>query len=313
MGRDPKNGRLQSCGFGSPPRGQRVRIEAIIFAASSTFRHLPAIAGFVVLTLLLIGAASLLRAQIREQIRAMGDTAIAHGQARFASSPASGTQSASGTQFTEEWAALGKRIFHDTPNEATPYVGARLACASCHLNDGTTPYAAPMTGIAPLFPEFSQRAKRKISLQERIDECFIRSENGRPLPEGGKEMAAMVAYIESLSGPNNGGAEPSGRGLVNLPALSGNPQRGEAIYAAQCAACHGSEGNGIGSTFPPIWGPESFNDGAGMYGLVNMAAFVIKNMPPASPGSLTPQQAFDISAYVHSKPRPKYDHAFDKY
>jgi thiosulfate dehydrogenase len=284
---------------------------------------LPAIAGFAVLTLLLIGAGSLIRAQIRaqigEQIRAVGDKASANGQAPSAASPASAKQSASATQSssateaTEGLAALGKRIFHDTPNEATPYVGARLACASCHLNDGTTPYAAPMTGIAPLFPEFSQRAKRMISLKERIDECFIRSENGRPLPEGGKEMAAMVAYIESLSGPNNGGAEPSGRGLVNLPALSGNPQRGEAIYAAQCAACHGSEGNGIGSTFPPIWGPESFNDGAGMYGLVNMAAFVIKNMPPASPGSLTPQQAFDISAYVHSKPRPKYDHAFDKY
>ncbi len=274
---------------------------------------MPAIAGFAVLTLLLIGAASLIRAQIREQIRAVGDTAIAHGQTPSAAPPASATQSSSATQSGEELAALGKRIFHDTPNEATPYVGARLACASCHLKDGTTPYAAPMIGIAPLFPEFSQRAKRMISLKDRIDECFIRSENGRPLPEDGKEMAAMVAYIESLSTQKEGGAEPSGRGLVNLPALSGNPQRGEAIYTAQCAACHGSEGNGIGSTFPPIWGPESFNDGAGMYGLVNMAAFVIKNMPPTSPGSLTPQQAFDLSAYIHSKPRPKYDHAFDKY
>jgi len=170
-----------------------------------------------------------------------------------------------------------------------------------------------MTGIAPLFPEFSQRVKRMISLKERIDECFIRSENGRPLPEDGKEMAAMVAYIESLSGQNNGGAEPSGRGLVNLPALSGSPQRGKAIYATRCAACHGSEGKGASSTVPPIWGPESFNDGAGMYGLVNMAAFVFKNMPPASPRPLTPQQAFDLSAYIHSKPRPKYDHVFDKY
>jgi thiosulfate dehydrogenase len=210
-------------------------------------------------------------------------------------------------------AALGKRIFHDTPNEASLYVGARLACNSCHLNDGTTPYAAPMTGIAPLFPEFSQRAKRMISLRDRIDECFIRSENGRPLPENGKEMTALVAYIESLSGQNDGGAEPSGRGLVELPALNGNPQRGEAIFAAQCAACHGSEGNGVGSTFPPLWGPESFNDGAGMYGIENMAAFVVRNMPPASPGSLTPQQAFDVSSYIHTKPRPKYNPAFDKY
>src|SRR5260370_32349537 len=100
--------------------------------------------------------------------------------------------------------------------------------------------------------------------------------------------------MESLATQNDGGAEPSGRGLVNLPALSGNPQRGEAIYAAQCAACHGSEGNGVGSTIPPLWGPESFNDAAGMYGIENMAAFVVKNMPPTSPASLTPPQPFAL-------------------
>jgi thiosulfate dehydrogenase len=274
-------------------------VERGTLAAFSIFRSSHAVAGFVVLTLVMTGAAALIHAQ--------RDAAIANGQVASTSSPASATQS------TEDLAALGKRIFHDTPNEAKAYVGARLACASCHLNDGTTPYAAPMTGIAPLFPEFSQRAKRMISLRDRIDECFIRSENGRPLPEDAKEMAAMVAYIESLSTQNAGGAEPTGRGLVNLPALTGDPQRGEAIYAAQCAACHGSDGNGVGSTFPPLWGPESFNDGAGMYGIENMAAFVVKNMPPTRPGSLTPQQAFDVSAYIHTKPRPKYDHAFDKY
>jgi thiosulfate dehydrogenase len=275
-------------------------IERATLAAFSTFRRLPAVAGFAVLTLAMTVAASLIRAQ--------RDTAIANGELpHSASSPASARQS------TQDLAALGKRIFHDTPNEARLYVGARLACNSCHINDGTTPYAAPMTGIAPLFPEFSQRVKRMISLRDRIDECFVRSENGRPLPEDGKEMTALVAYIESLSGQNDGGAQPSGRGLVELPPLNGSPQRGEAIFAAQCAVCHGSEGNGVGSTFPPLWGPESFNDGAGMNGIENMAAFVVRNMPPTSPGSLTPQQAFDVSSYIHTKPRPKYNPAFDKY
>jgi thiosulfate dehydrogenase len=241
-------------------------------------------------------------------IRAQRDTAIANGGL-----PHSASSTASARGSTEDLAALGKRIFHDTPNEVGLYVGARLACNSCHLNDGTTPYAAPMTGIAPLFPEFSQRAKRMISLTDRIDECFIRSENGRPLPDNGKEMTALVSYIESLSGQNNGGAKPSGRGLAALPALSGSPEKGEAIYMAQCAVCHGSEGAGVGSSMPPLWGPESFNDGAGMYGIENMAAFVVRNMPPTSPGSLSPQQAFDVSSYIHTKPRPKYNPAFDKY
>jgi thiosulfate dehydrogenase len=170
-----------------------------------------------------------------------------------------------------------------------------------------------MTGIAPLFPEFSQRDKREISLKDRINECFLRSENGRPLPEDGKEMAALVAYIESLSPHDGGGTQPSGRGLVKLPPLSGSPQRGAAVYAAQCVACHGSEGTGVGSNFPPLWGSESFNDGAGMSKVENMAAFVVKNMPPTKPGSLTPQEAFDVSSYIHTKPRPKYNQRFDKH
>lgn len=232
------------------------------------------------------------------------DTAITNGQS---------TQSAASPASTEDLAALGKRIFHDTPNEAGLYVGARLACSSCHLNDGTSPYAAPMTGIARLYPIFSQRAERMISLKDRIDECFVRSENGRPLPEKGKEMAALVAYIESLS-PQPGDSPSSGRGLVKLPALSGNPQRGAALYAHHCAVCHGPNGAGVTSTIPPLWGPESFNDGAGMSHIKNMAAFVFRNMPPPSaPGSLSPQQAFDVASYIHGKPRPKYNPAFDKY
>jgi thiosulfate dehydrogenase len=273
----------------------------MLVTASRTLQRSHVIAGFALVTLVMTGAAASIRAQQR------GTSTANTELPQSASSPSPVGQAA------EDLAALGKRIFHDTPNEARAYVGARLACNSCHINDGTTPYAAPMVGIAPLFPEFSQRAKRMISLRDRIDECFIRSENGRPLPDNGKEMTALVAYIESLSPQNDGAAKSSGRGLVNLPALSGSPQRGEAIYATQCAACHGADGAGLGLTMPPLWGPESFNDGAGIYGRENMAAFVVKNMPPASPGSVTPQQAFDVASYIHTKPRPKYNPVFDKY
>jgi len=88
--------------------------------------------------------------------------------------------------------ALGKRIFHDTPREAKPYVGNRLSCNDCHFQDGTKPYSSPLIGVADIFPWFSERANRKITLKERIQECFVRSENGHPLPEEGKEMSAMV-------------------------------------------------------------------------------------------------------------------------
>jgi thiosulfate dehydrogenase len=237
----------------------------------------------------------------------------AHRPTAAAESPQSPSSTPSVTAPAEDLIALGKRIFHDTPHAAKLYVGSRLACGNCHLKDGTAPYAAPMVGIAAFFPEFSQRVNRKISLQDRVNECFVRSENGRPLPEGGREMAALIAYIESLPPNNAEGSEPAGRGLIKLPALAGSPQRGEAIYTAQCASCHGSDGAGIAPTFPPLWGSASFNDGAGMSHIQNMAAFVVKNMPPTSPGSLSPQQAFDVSSYIHTKPRPKYNHKYDKY
>ncbi len=237
----------------------------------------------------------------------------AHRPIAAAESPQSPSSTASAPAPDEDLIALGKRIFDDTPHAAKLYVDSRLACSNCHLKDGTAPYAAPMVGIAAFYPVFSQRANRSISLQDRIDECFVRSENGRPLPEDGREMAALIAYIESLPRNNAEGSEPAGRGLVKLPALTGSPQRGEAIYTAQCAACHGSDGAGIAPTFPPLWGSASFNDGAGMSHIENMAAFVVKNMPPTSPGSLSPQQAFDVSSYIHAKPRPKYNPKYDNY
>jgi cytochrome c len=44
-----------------------------------------------------------------------------------------------------------------------------------------------------------------------------------------------------------------------------------------------------------------------------MAAFVLRNMPQNNPGSLTRQQAYDVAAYVASKPHSPYNHAYDVY
>ncbi len=183
--------------------------------------------------------------------------------------PAGSEQDASNKSATEgshsDRVALGKQIFHYTPDEAKPYVGNRLSCNSCHALDGTVPHASPMIGVAKTFPQFNQRANRVINLKDRIQECFVRSENGHPLPEDGREMMALVAYIDSLSLKTTGGKEYSGRGLVKVPDLKGNPERGEKIYLSKCAVCHGYAGEGVGPMLPPVWGDGSFNDGAGMH------------------------------------------------
>jgi thiosulfate dehydrogenase len=44
-----------------------------------------------------------------------------------------------------------------------------------------------------------------------------------------------------------------------------------------------------------------------------LAAWVQHNMPQNKPGSLTPQQAYDIAAYIDSHPRPQFNPAYKKY
>jgi thiosulfate dehydrogenase len=57
---------------------------------------------------------------------------------------------------------------------------------------------------------------------------------------------------------------------------------------------------------PPLWGPKSFNIGAGMARYRTAATFIVHNMPFDRPGSLTPQQALDVARYVDSRPRPDF-------
>lgn len=44
-----------------------------------------------------------------------------------------------------------------------------------------------------------------------------------------------------------------------------------------------------------------------------MAAFVQYNMPQNAPRTLTPQEAYDVAAYINSKPRPRMNPAYAKY
>lgn len=207
----------------------------------------------------------------------------------------------------------GRRLFNETPVYAPGYVKSRVSCSNCHLQGGTAPYASPVVGIVPSFPMFSKRAGRKITVEDRVQECMTRSENGDALPHDSKEMQALLAYIDWLSEPHRGQAAFVGRGLKTLPELKPDPLRGAAIYAGQCAGCHGVDGEGTRRPFPPLWGPHSFNDGAGMNGVDKMAAFVQVNMPHNRKGILTAQDAYDVAAFVHGQPRPAFNHSYDKF
>lgn len=208
---------------------------------------------------------------------------------------------------------LGKEIFDETPKYAGSYVGNRLSCSDCHIDSGRAAYAAPMIDIAGIFPRFNKRAGRVISLQERFEECFVRSENGSPLPRDSKEMMALTAYVNWLSRDGVKGKAFAGRGFVKVPELVGNPASGQKIYAAQCASCHGVKGGGVPPVLPPLWGPNSYNEGAGMNNAQHMAGFLVRNMPQNHPGTLSPQDAYDVAAYIHAQPRPKLNSSYKNY
>lgn len=211
-----------------------------------------------------------------------------------------------------EAAALGLRVLSHTPQNAPAYSGNALSCTNCHLNLGRAPYSSPWVGVWGVFPQYRSRSARVISLQDRINDCFERSMNGRALPMDSPEMIGILAYMQWLSRGVPTGVSVKGRGFLRIRSPQPpDPERGKQVYAQKCASCHGAEGQGMfgasGETvYPPLWGPQSFNIGAGMGRLNTAAAFVKANMPFGLGGTLTDQEAFDVAAFFTRQPRPDF-------
>lgn len=202
----------------------------------------------------------------------------------------------------------GRDLFDETPKYAAKYVTARMSCAACHPNGGTVAHEGSLLGQYAKFPQYNSRSHRFIALQDRLAECFLYSMNGHPPPYYSREMIAMTAYIAWLSRGARVGEGFPDQGLLKItPPDAPNTLRGADIYAAKCARCHGADGNGAGSTYPPLWGPQSFAQKAGMSRIDVMARFVYASMPQDRPLTLTSQEAYDVAEFVLSHPRPQFN------
>lgn len=199
----------------------------------------------------------------------------------------------------------GLAILTATRDSLPGHVGNDLRCTSCHLDEGRRQDAMPWTGVAARFPQYRSRSASVTRLEDRINDCFERSLAGTALAWDDPAMRDMVAYMAHLSQGVPHGSKVPGQGVPLGSAERGDTVVGATLYAAQCARCHGANGEGsVG--FPPVWGPRSYNIGAGMARLRTFAGFVRHNMPFDMPGTLTDQQAQDIATFVTTRPRPDF-------
>jgi thiosulfate dehydrogenase len=217
----------------------------------------------------------------------------------------------------------GYRLFTDTANEIGPtmadptrrFAGNNLVCQNCHLRGGAQPYAMPLMGVAGQFPQYRAREGRVATLEDRIDGCLERSMNGRALPPRSREMQAFISYVRWLSSGIPDGAKLVGAGTLRIkePARAADLAHGGRIFVQTCASCHGADGQGqrnpggAAYQFPPLWGPDSFNNGAGMSRLLTAAAYAMHNMPLGITFDmpvLTDEEAYDVAGYLVSRERP---------
>ena len=195
------------------------------------------------------------------------------------------------------------------------YTGNALQCTSCHLNDGAKVYGISLVSVDQRFPQYRGREDKMGTLAERINGCFTRSMNGRALEVDQPEMIALIAYIEWLDDYLEVEANEVKKGLkpITLPNRAVNLENGSKVYAAQCAVCHQPDGQGLVNadgltyTYPPLWGPKSYNNGAGMNRVITAAQFIKYNMPFGISHEnpvLTDEEAYDVAGYMNQQKRP---------
>lgn len=199
----------------------------------------------------------------------------------------------------------GRALLRNTRDSLRSHVGNRLNCTSCHAADGTQANAMPWVGVYARFPQYRSRSGYVQIIEDRVNDCFKRSMNGRALAPESRDMRDIVNYFAFLSLGFPVGAEVVGQGIPPVPPVEGDERRGQAIYAGKCAVCHGVNGQGTAAA-PPVWGPQSYNVGAGMSRIRTAAAFIKEVMPQNAPRTLSGQEAYDVATFINKKPRPDF-------
>jgi thiosulfate dehydrogenase len=200
------------------------------------------------------------------------------------------------------------------------YLGNKMNCTNCHMDGGTRPFGFPLYSTHARYPQYRGRENEVLNAGQRINNCVERPHNGKPLPLDSKEVIAMECYFTWLAGnvpvgQHVWGDEPA---EIEFPDRAADMNKGAAIFAAECVTCHGADGQGKWNAdsstyiYPPLWGPNSFQNGSSPSRVLKLAKFIKTNMPDKKATwkkpYLTDEQAIDVAAFIDDgelHPRPQ--------
>lgn len=225
-----------------------------------------------------------------------------------------------------ELVKYGRRLFANTSKLMPKHTGGnRMTCANCH-GGGNLPTTTGMVGqdidMIPLvgtmsgYPEWTGRTQRMRDMRLRIMGCFLRSMDSANSEEGmpgfkSREIQAMEAYMVWLNKGTPAQKVPYWRhiekpeGDEKVPVPEVNPVRGAELYLQNCASCHGKDGQGTPGMYPPLWGEDSFNDGAGMGRMYTSAGFIREAMPYGAAHSFSDwEDVQDVAGFMNAHKRP---------
>lgn len=209
------------------------------------------------------------------------------------------------------------------PRGSVLQISNGMNCQNCHLDEGRRPWGNNFGAVYSTYPKLLQRSGTIEDIYKRVNDCFERSLNGKPIDTNSREMQAIYTYLKWLDKDVPKDKKPYGSGLEKLPFLdrAASTENGKQVYLNKCQSCHGINGegqlnpDGVTYTTPPLWGTHSYNDGAGLYRLSNFASFVKNNMPFNQASHQNPvlslEEAWDVAAFVNSQPRPHKDQRSD--